>query len=87
MDDANTTLLSKRNSQPRVSDGVHGCAGQGNIEANVAREEGAGIDLGRQYGGFGRKQKDVVKSQGLRDRTVDHSLLDVFLRPYVKMPF
>ena len=75
--DADAALLRERDGQPRICDGVHRRADHGNVQQDVAGEERSGVNLRRQDLRLGGQEKDVVKSQRLRNWTVKHIPLSI----------
>ena len=71
--DADAALLRERDGQPRIGDRVHRRADHGNIQQDVAGEARSGVNLRRQDLRLGGHQKDVIKSQRLRNWTVKHT--------------
>ena len=71
--DADAALLRERDGQPRIGDRVHRRADHGNIQQDLAGEARSGVNLRRQDLRLGGHQKDVIKSQRLRNWTVKHT--------------
>ena len=66
MDEAESALLGHGDGHPRARHGVHGGAGERNIERNVAGQASFDTDCAGQDVGFSRRQKDVI--EGVSDR-------------------
>ena len=57
------TLASHGHSHTRFGHGIHGCGGNGHVDADVARQLSGSVHIGRNHIGCVRKQEDVIKSQ------------------------
>src|SRR5579864_2602222 len=72
MDDAEPALLRQRDGHMRFGDGIHGGAYDGNVQADLARQLRLGTDVGWNYIGTSRQQKNVIESKSLRDGKMNH---------------
>src|SRR5262249_53400350 len=70
--DADAALLRQRYGKVRLGYGVHGCRDDRNVQADIARQAGPGIDFGRNYFATGRFEKDVVEGQALGEYVLNH---------------
>ena len=70
---ADAALLRQRDRQVRFGDRIHGGADNRNIQADLARQPGAGIGFGGNDVAERRQQQYVVKSEAFWDRIGDHA--------------
>ena len=75
MDDANSALLRQRDRHVRFGDSVHGGAHDGNVQADLARKLRLRAGRRRNDVGAGGQEKDVVKSESLRNGKMNHKFL------------
>jgi hypothetical protein len=76
MDDPNPALLRQRDRHVRFGDGIHGSANDRNVQADLARK--LRLRAGSRWHDVGarRQQKDVVKSESLRNGKMNHKFLE-----------
>ena len=75
MDDANPALLGERDRHVRLGDCVHGGAHDGNVQTNLARKLRLRAGSRRDNVRAGGQEKDVVKSESLRNGKMNHKCL------------
>ena len=66
MDHADAAMAGHRDGEPRLGDGVHGCAHQGNSERDAACESRRCVDRVGQHVGRVGHQQNVVEGQPVR---------------------
>jgi len=75
VNDADASLAGDGDGQTRFGDGVHGGGSQRDVDGELAREIGAGVDVGWKHGGFAGEEKHVVKRKAFVNCAFDHSIL------------
>ena len=70
VDDPEAALLGHGDRETRLGDGVHGGRDDRDVQADLARQARAQVDLAGMDFGVGRKQQDVVERQRQRDFVV-----------------
>ena len=72
MDDAESALLGERDGHVGFGDRVHGGADDGDVEMDVARDLGLGIDAGGHNLRARGNEENVVESKGFGNREMNH---------------
>ena len=72
MNDSDAALLRERDGEVRFGHRVHGGGHDGDVQADVARQAGPGIDFRRKNLAAGWFEENIIKGEPLGQVVLDH---------------